>query len=756
MIQLIEDKKHQVIKRDGRSEPYDPDKMYKVLLWACNDSEILAKELLESINIKVFDRISISKLFDEVIETAANKISEMFPIWDEVARNLFIQKIYKEVWGIKRKEYPYYGDVLKKGVQYQVYDKDIVNSFSEEEIKELNSFIVPERDFNMDYLGIRVFMDKYSAYYTSTKNLELPQQGFMRLALFAFWKEPKEERLNLIKRRYDDLSKLYYSEATPKWLSSLSYNPQMASCVVTKMPDDSWGINKTISNLGLFSKHGGGTAVDISELRCTGSKIGKSGESSGPVPFIRRIESVVSAYNQLGKRNGACAVYFPWYHYDGPDLIELKEEGGTEERRARKLQYAVKWNKLFTQRILDDAEITLFDPKETPELLKTWGEEFNKWYHHYENKPKIKKKKIKAIDYAYQIAKQRVETGNIYIFFEENVQDMNNFYQKIESSNLCAEIALPAVAPTKKEDKLEKNLSTNEITLTEVSEPGQIALCNLSSVNLVVWESLPACEKDKMAYNLLRASDNLLDYAYYPAKEGELFNKNFRAIGVGVTNLAQLLAMKKLKFGEEKALKLTNDIMESLYWHLMNASIGLAEERGRFNEFFNTKYSQGEFSFDLYNGPYNYDLNYDWETLRKRLLNSGARFSTLLAVAPTSTSGLILQSTEGIEPIRKLVSMKTGNYSCRQLAPNLTKLRSNYEIAWDLDSEDMIAMASVRQRWICQSQSFSLYYFERNESAYEVLKDIILAEKYKLKSLYYAHSPKEEEDEEVGCESCAA
>jgi ribonucleoside-diphosphate reductase alpha chain len=752
MIELVEGRKHQIIKRDGRFEQYNEDKMYSVLLWATEGSEALAKELLKDIEIKVFDKISIQKLFDEVIETAANKISDMYPIWDKVAKRLYLQKIYKEVWGIKRNEYPDYKEVLKKGVQYGVYNREVIESFTDEEIQELNDMLQPERDLDLDYLGLRVFMDKYSMFYTATKNLELPQHGFMRLAIFAFWKD--ENRLDLIKERYNQLSKLIYSEATPKWLNSMTYNPQMASCVVTKMPDNSWGINKTDANLGLFSKYGGGLATDISPLRCSGSKIRKSGESHGPVPFVKKIESTVSAYNQLGKRNGACAVYFSWWHYDAPDLIELKEEGGTEDRRARKLQYGVKWNKLFTERILQDAEITLFDPKETPELLETHGDEFNKWYEFYENKIGIKKKKIQAVDFAFQIMKQRIETGNIYIFFEENVQEMNNFKERIYSSNLCNEIYLPTKAPVHKESSLQKNLSTDVITLNEKYDPGQIALCNLSSINLIIWADMSEEERSKLTYNLLRASDNLLNYAYYPAKEGEIFNRLYRAIGVGVTNLAQLLAQEKLSWGSDVSLKYQNDIMESIYWHLMNASIDLAAERGRFDKFNSTKHSKGLFSFDLYNGEFQFPLNYDWESLRKRMKAVGTRFSTVMAIAPTATSGLILKSTEGIEPPRKLVTIKTGTYSCKQLVPRISKLRQNYEIAWDINPESMIKSASVRQRWVDQGQSFGLYYRDRHESAYEVLNDVILAEKYKLKGLYYAHTPKPDDEDEV-CESCS-
>ncbi len=454
-------------------------------------------------------------------------------------------------------------------------------------------------------------------------------------------------------------------------------------------------------------------------------------------------------------RPGALAAYFSWWHYDAPDLIELKEEGGTEDRRARKLQYGVKWNKLFTQRILDNETITLFDPKETPELLETWGSEFEKWYLHYENKAGIKKKTMQAIDLAFNIAKQRIETGNIYIFFEENVQNQNNFNDKIYSSNLCAEIMLSTKAVKQGTDKLIKDLSTGSTKINEEYDPGLIALCNLSSINLMTWMKLSPKKKEKIIYNLLRASDNLIDYAFYPAKEGEIFNRNYRAIGVGVTNYAQFLATLGLSFSDPEALEETNDIMEDIYWYLMNASIRLAGERGRFEYFHNTKYAQGLFTHDMYQGPYTYKLKKDWNSLRQQLITVGARFATVMAIAPTATSSLILKSTEGIEPIRKLVSLKTGTYSCKQLAPNIQKLRSKYDIAWDIPSEDMINLASVRQRWVDQGQSFSLYYKDRNDSAYEILKDILVSEKMGLKSMYYAHSPKEDDELEEACLSCS-
>jgi len=319
----------------------------------------------------------------------------------------------------------------------------------------------------------------------------------------------------------------------------------------------------------------------------------------------------------------------------------------------------------------------------------------------------------------------------------------------------CNEIYLPTEAPTFSKSGLNQNLTTNETTLVEKSNPGMIALCNLSSINLIKWMHLSAKDRDAIATNLLKASDNLIDYAYYPAKEGEIFNRNYRAIGVGITNYAQFLAVQDISWNSEEALKVTNDIMESIYWHLMRANIALANERGRYTEYFNSKYAQGEFTFDNYQGPYKYDLNYDWDGLRQELLKTGTRFSTLMAIAPTASSSLIMNSTEGCEPVRKLVSLKTGTYTCKQLAPNLRQLRGNYEIAWNIEPKAMIDLASVRQRWIDQGQSNSLYYLDRNESAYEVLSDIIYAEKQGLKGLYYAHSPKEDDEDEEECESCS-
>ena len=436
-ITLVKGKKHLVIKRDNRVEEYNSEKMWKVILWACDGNEILAKELLKDLDIKIYDKIKVDKLMDLVIETAVNKISELFPIWDKVARNLYLQKIYKETWGMKRNEYPNYLDVLDKGIKYGVYNSEVLDTFSKEELKELGDYIKQERDLNFTYLGVKTAYLKYAMKYTKTKILELPQHIFMRVALFSFYKEDKKDRLNLIKKRYDDLSGFYYTEATPKVLNSLRPKAQMSSCVLIQPDDNAESINYVGNAIGLFSKFGGGVAWDMSLIRSLGSIIAKVGLSSGKVPFIKLYEGFISAYNQLNSRAGAGIAHVNWWDIDIFDVLELKEEGGSEEKRARKLQYSIKFNRLFFKKALLDEDVYLFSPNDVPNLIESYGEEFDEYYEEYCTKSGIRKIKVKALDIVEEFIKQRYETGNYYIFFDDNVQEQGTFKENINSSNLC-------------------------------------------------------------------------------------------------------------------------------------------------------------------------------------------------------------------------------------------------------------------------------------------------------------------------------
>lgn len=756
MITQIQNKEHLVQKRDGRLEKFNIKKLSKAINWTTNNNKYLTEELLNSINLKIYDKIKIEKLWDEVISTAANKISEIQPIWDSVAMRAYILKIYKETYNLNSDTfYPDYSDVIKKGVSVGVYDREIMSHFSDEEIAELGKYLQPERDLKYTFIGITTHMDKNAFNYSLTKKLELPQHVYMRLAMFAFHKE--KDKLQKIKDRYDMLSDFDITEASPKMLNSMTSNTQMASCVISTADDNTININDTDSNLAVFSKFGGGLSCDVSYLRCSSSPVGKmGGKSSGPIQFIKKFESTVNAFDQMGKRKGSCIISFPFWHYDVKDLIMLKDAGGSDDKRARKMQYAVKWYRLLNARIKNNEDITLFDPKDTPELNQTWGEEFNKWYKHYEDKAGIRKRKMPARELAFLIAKVRSETGNVYITFVDNINEQQVGELPVFCSNLCQEITLPSFPAKNYSSSVSRTLD-GKFTAVKTYTPGEIALCNLTSINLEKWMNFTYEEKMSKMMNLLEASDNLIDYQFYPVIEGEISNKTRRPIGIGINNYANYLALNKVKFTDKEAERLTHEIMEDITYIILKCSNQLAKIRGPYEYFKLSNWAKGLLPIDLYkmkdNSDFNYELKHDWETLREDIKKYGVRFSYHFAIAPTATSGVIINSTEGVEPTKKLFQMKEGTYTTPQIVPNLIKNRPYYVNAFDIPNKTINKLASIRQKFLDQSQSVS-HYYAKTDSAYEVISDIINAEEVGMKTCYYL-TPMKAGDME-GCESCSS
>lgn len=720
MVELVENKQHMMIKRNGELEPYDYMKTYNVCLWAYEGNTILADALMSALDIKVYNRMPVSVLIDEIIDTLTNLTTVITPIHNEAAKRMYLQKMYKDIYHMRRDQYPNYRDVLNNLIDADRII-DITSILSVEEVEALGLAIAPERDMDSTYLGLNLFFDKYS-FKIKGQPVELLQHGFMRLAIQGFLYEDPSERVDLIIQRYNDLSTFVYTEATPKWLNSLTPDAQMASCCLHQMADNTESINKVNADIGQYSRHGGGNAVDVSALRMRGSYIGKAGKSSGPTPTIQDVESKIVLYNQLGARPGACVVTFQWWHADVFEMLELKDEGGNESKRARKLQYSIKINRIFLRRLEEGKDITLFDPKVAKSLLNLHGKAFDEQYEKLE-KEGYGETVVSAADLGYMIAKIRAETGNLYIFFDENSNEGSSFKEKIHQSNLCQEIHLPTVAAEHIEDKLTMDLSNQTYETSTSSKAGLLALCNLSSINVSKWMSMSQREKDISAACLLRASDNLIDWQYYPVKDGEMFNRNYRAIGIGMNNLAYHFASKGIKFSDISALQEMRAISSSMSITFKHQSSVLAKLRGNF--------------------PF----------YHKTTLNQPARFSTLFAIAPTATSSIIIGATEGIEPVVNLISEKTGTYSDKQLAPKLADLRGKYELAFDIPTKALYDLAAVRQDILLdQGQSLNTY-TANTESAYEIWQDIIYAEKVGLKSLYYMQSKNTEVDVCEGCSS---
>lgn len=756
MIVLAEGKKHIIIKRDGREEPYNEEKLRKVTDWATGGKKVFTDKLLKDLNVKINNKMKITDLYDALINTAVNNISQIYTEYDAIAEKLYLMKIYKETYGLKKTGlYPDLYEVIKRGVKGGVYGKEFIDSFSHKEIETLNKMIVPDRDFLFTYKGLNMFYTKYCKS-IKNKKLELPQITYMIAAMYSFYNDDKKYRLKLIKETYDMLSLHKITFATPRIMNSGLRNSQLASCVLNTPDDDTWSLNLTDANVAQYSKFSGGIAYDISNIRGAGSKISSfNGTSDGTVPFVKRLEQTVSSFNQQSKRKGSAVVTFPFWHWDVLDLVMLKDAGGTEDNRARKLMYSIRIHNLFRERVNKDEDITLFDPKETPLLNSTYGREFEKAYIEYEKKAGIRKKTVKAKDLLYQILKVRTESGNLYITFVDNINEQSVLNTYIGASNLCTEVLVPSFSSKLLREEIYLN-SKGEYEIHQIKQSGETGICNLASVNLVTWAEMSDKEKKEFCYTLLRGCDNIIDTQFYPVKEGEVSNKKNRPIGIGVLNYANLLAKNKLKFTDIAARQFTNKIFDDLYYNLYSAACTLAKERGPYSTFRQSKWAQGKTPFHL--SIFNYkkfDVKVDkkkWDRLADDIKTFGIRFSYVAAIAPTATSGKSISATESIEPIMDLFYMEEGIQNLPTLAANIKENREYYEKCWNIPAKTLIELAAIRQKYIDQSQSLTLYYV-KPDSAKVLWDDIQYAMDLGLKTLYYMKTPKANYQEE--CESCS-
>ncbi len=741
-----------VIKRNGQLEEYNPEKMRKVCLWASNGNQGYADMLLDATQIKLYNKIKISDVYDELIKSAVNKISRIYPIYESIAAKLYLLKYYRESWNIKTSnQYPHLKSVIEKGLHYRKYNKNVFLSYSNEEIEELNKCIDVNNDFNFTYKSLIFFTRKYCINSTKNKKLELPQHAYMRIAMSLFYKEDKNVRLELVKKFYNYLSNHFFTVSTPIFMNSGTNNMQLSSCVLSQMGDDANSIMDTIKDIAIYSKYKGGNAVDVSMLRSSGSYIqGNNGISSGPVPFLKIIESTIKSFNQGSERPGVCCVYFQWWHFNFEELVVLKNNSGTEENRARQLKYAVKINDLLIQRVLNNEDVTLFNPNDVPKLFNKFGEEFNKQYIEYEKDSSLKVKKLPARHILSMILKERVETGNIYLFHEENVNNASLLNRYINSSNLCCEITLPSRHSTYLNSTYENQQLIHSYKL------GEIALCNLASINLTKWDSLNETEQQEMVDFLVRAMDNTIDIANYPIKEAMYTNLKYRYLGIGVLNFANYLASHKIIIDSNEALEETASLFDRLTYQIVYSSMQLAKLKGKCEGFNETQWAAGFYPLlkanKLAMNLVKYKPNFKkWDELSKQIQKYGLRNSQLIAIAPTATSGKSINATESIEPIQDFIYKEDGKSNVITLAPNITQNSIYYKRAIECDQYQLIRLAAIRQCYIDQSQSINLY-FKKVKSLTNFTLIHLYGFSLGIKTFYYCKTEKEEID--YVCESC--
>nr|WP_315166190.1 ribonucleoside-diphosphate reductase subunit alpha [uncultured Flavobacterium sp.] len=717
-----------VVKRDGHKEPVMFDKItdrIKKLCYGLNelvDPVKVAMRVIEGL----YDGVSTSELDNLAAETAAS-MTIAHPDYAQLAARVAISNLHsntKKSFSETMKDMYHYVNP-RNGQEAPLLSDEVFNVILEN-AEFLDSHIIYNRDFNYDYFGFKTLERSYLLKLNG-KIVERPQHMLMRVSVGIHLNDLKS-----VIETYDLMSKKFFTHATPTLFNAGTPKPQMSSCFLLAMQDDSIdGIYDTLKQTAKISQSAGGIGLSIHNVRATGSYIrGTNGTSNGIVPMLRVFNDTARYVDQGGgKRKGSFAIYIETWHADIFEFLDLKKNTGKEEMRARDLFFAMWTSDLFMKRVQEDTTWTLMCPNECPGLYDVYGEEFEAMYTDYEARGKGRKT-IKARELWEKILESQIETGTPYMLYKDAANRKSN--QKnlgtIRSSNLCTEIM-------------------------EYTSKDEIAVCNLASISLPMF-----IEKGKFDHEALfnvtkRVTRNLnkvIDRNYYPVKEAENSNLRHRPVGLGVQGLADAFIMLRMPFTSDEAKKLNQEIFETLYFAAVTASMEMAKEEGPYSTFKGSPISQGEFQHNLW-GLKDEELSgrWDWASLRKEVVEHGVRNSLLVAPMPTASTSQILGNNEAFEPYtsniytRRVLSgefivvnkhllhdlverglwndtlkqeIMRHNGSVQNIDVIPQDLKELYKTVWEMSMKDIIDMSRQRGYFIDQSQSLNLFMQDANYS----------------------------------------
>ncbi|WP_396151409.1 ribonucleoside-diphosphate reductase subunit alpha [Flavobacterium sp.] len=710
-----------VVKRDGHKEPVMFDKItdrIKKLCYGLNDlvdSVKVAMRVIEGL----YDGVTTSELDNLAAETAAS-MTIAHPDYAQLAARIAVSNLHKNT----KKSF---SETMSDMYHYvnprtgqkspllsdEVYEAIMVNA------EALDSMIIYNRDFNYDYFGFKTLERSYLLKING-KIVERPQHMLMRVSVGIHLND-----IEAVKETYELMSKKFFTHATPTLFNAGTPKPQMSSCFLLTMKDDSIdGIYDTLKQTAKISQSAGGIGLSIHNVRATGSYIrGTNGTSNGIVPMLRVFNDTARYVDQGGgKRKGSFAIYLETWHADIFEFLDLKKNTGKEEMRARDLFFAMWTSDLFMKRVQEDSTWTLMCPNECPGLCDVYGDEFEALYISYETAGKGRKT-VRARELWEKILESQIETGTPYMLYKDAANRKSN--QKnlgtIRSSNLCTEIL-------------------------EYTAPDEIAVCNLASISLPMFVENGQFDHQRLFEVTKRVTRNLnrvIDRNYYPVPEAENSNMRHRPIGLGVQGLADAFILLRLPFTSDEAKQLNQDIFETLYFAAVTASMEMAKEEGPYSTFKGSPISQGEFQYNLW-GLKDSDLSgrWDWESLRKEVVEHGVRNSLLVAPMPTASTSQILGNNEAFEPytsniytrrvlsgefivvnkhlLEDLVNLGLWNDTLKQeimrhngSVQNIEgipqDIKDLYKTVWEMSMKDIIDMSRQRGYFIDQSQSLNLF-----------------------------------------------
>lgn len=715
-----------VIKRDGRRESVKFDKItarIEKLCYGLDTKYISPVEVAMKVINGLYDGVSTVQLDNLAAETAAT-LTTKHPDYAKLAARLATSNLHKvtskSFSNTMKRLYTYVDP--KTGENAPLISKETWK-IVRDHAAELDEAIIYDRDFSYDYFGFKTLERSYLMKIDG-KVVERPQHMLMRVAVGIHG-----EDIPAAIETYNLLSEKWFTHATPTLFNAGTPKPQLSSCFLLTMQDDSIdGIYDTLKQCAKISQSAGGIGLSIHNIRAKGSYIkGTGGTSNGIVPMLRNFDMTARYVDQGGgKRKGSFAIYLEPWHADVFDFLDLKKNHGKEEMRARDLFYAMWIPDLFMQRVENNEMWSLFCPNEAPGLAEVWGEEFERLYDKYEKEGKARKQ-VKAQDLWFEILESQIETGTPYILYKDSANRKSN--QKnlgtIKSSNLCTEII-------------------------EYTSKDEVAVCNLASLALPKFVTDDGKFDHQKLYEITkvvtRNLNKVIDVNYYPVEEARNSNMRHRPIGLGIQGLADAFIMLRMPFDSEEARRLNEDIFETIYFGAMEASMELAKVQGPYETFKGSPVSKGIFQFDMW-GVNPKSGRWNWEQLKQDVKKHGVRNSLLLAPMPTASTSQILGNNECFEPytsniytrrtlsgefiiankhlMKDLIDLGLWNETMRQklIATNGSvqpipeipqNIKDIYKTVWEISQKAIIDMSADRGAYICQSQSLNIHLKDPN------------------------------------------
>jgi len=710
-----------VVKRDGKKEPVMFDKItdrIKILCYGLNDLVDPVKVAMRVIE-GLYDGVTTSELDNLAAETAAS-MTVTHPDFAQLAARIAVSNLHKNTKkSFSETMSDMYHYVNPRTGQEAPLLSDEVHEVIMANAEKLDSAIIYNRDFNYDYFGFKTLERSYLLKING-KIVERPQHMLMRVSVGIHFND-----IDSAIETYELMSKKFFTHATPTLFNAGTPKPQMSSCFLLAMKDDSIdGIYDTLKSTAKISQSAGGIGLSIHNVRATGSYIrGTNGTSNGIVPMLRVYNDTARYVDQGGgKRKGSFAVYIEPWHADIFDFLDLRKNHGKEEMRTRDLFLGMWIPDLFMKRVQEDSFWTLMCPNECPGLYDVHSEEFDALYLKYEAENRGRKT-IKAREIWEKILESQIETGLPYMLYKDAANRKSN--QKnlgtIRSSNLCTEII-------------------------EYTSPDEIAVCNLASISLPMFVENGKFDHQKLYDVTKRVTRNLnkvIDRNYYPLIEAENSNMRHRPVGLGVQGLADAFIKLRLPFTSDEAKQMNQEVFETLYFAAVTASMELAKEEGKYSSYEGSPISQGEFQYNLW-GLKDSDLSgrWDWASLRKEVMEHGVRNSLLVAPMPTASTSQILGNNEAFEPytsniytrrtlsgefivvnkhlLEDLVDLGIWNETLKQeiMRNNGSiqdingipdAIKELYKTVWEMSMKDILDMSRQRGYFIDQSQSLNLF-----------------------------------------------